>query len=339
MNMRYHTPRAGWFATLGLAVLMRVAPVNAAPAEEFRHRDATVENWSVHGHLRAEDGSEWGVTAMFFTGKYLVLSGTAALIGLADVAAKALHFDYAFFVPFLQKVRYGDNGLLVEYGRSSLVRTGPQTVRLDMSVGTTASALDLQLPHEPMPYAGIGESRWAKGHVRGYTFMGAKASGTLRIEKRAVKVEGAVNLDHGWAGQMGHDHDMMMLELDDGSFVNVLFRHPRKGGSALPGSFMDVADAAGTRTTRTTFAVNRGSMWESPVSGAPYPATWTLVGSEADTRLNFTPAFENQEVSFLFGAIEFWTGVGRVEGVLDGRPVSGHFCAMMQGYQREGDAP
>lgn len=298
--------------------------------EHRNHPKAGMESWVVHGHLHDEQGNEVGLSATFFTGRYLFLRGTAVLLGIMDVSNGRLYQGEEMMIPFFSKVQYGEERLDLVYGDSSLVSRDDGAVLLEMTAGDGEVRLDIRLPDQPTPYAGTGGTTWEGGWLRGYSYMGSQAEGEVRMGGRTVKVRGEVNLDHGWASELERNKDLVMIELDDGTRLNLSHRHGRD--RPAEGSFLDIQDPSGAFNSTADYSIMPVRRWVGDKSRASYPVEWRLAAPSEDLDMVFVPAFDAQEID-VHGLVYFWAGVGKVSGRREGREVSGRYCAFLQGHE------
>ncbi len=321
--------------TILVGLFMNDVDARAFVPEDGFHPGSKMEMWNLHGHLFTEDGNEIGLSAMFFTGKYLIVSGTAVGLGLSDTRGKISRFNYDFFLPLFGKVSHASNSLDEKFGPNRLQRIGPDQVEMAMRTGPLGAVLRLRMSGVAMPYAGTGFVGWETHRSWGYTYPRAEVSGTVEIDGRPQKVGGHVNFDHAWSNSMEEDHDMFMIQMDDGVDANVLFRHDRKGTGPLPGSFVTVSYPDGRQSAYSSYAVRIVDSWKSPRSGRVYPRRVQIELPEDGMEWVLIPAFDDQEFSMMMGMMAFWTGTGSVRSTGADPPIRGRYCGMMQGYGKD----
>ena len=84
---------------------------------------------------------------------------------------------------------------------------------------------------------------------------------------------------------------------------------------------------------RDAFTVDVTDHWTSPMTGATYPAGWTvaLPGEGLEVRLAPTVAQQELDTRATTGVV-YWEGSQRVTATRDGRPVGGEAYVELTGY-------
>jgi predicted secreted hydrolase len=105
--------------------------------------------------------------------------------------------------------------------------------------------------------------------------------------------------------------DWFALQLADGREL-MYYRMRRKDGAADPHSRGVIIDADGGRhaVSPEDIRITVTAHWQSPRSGARYPAGWMLELPDHGLRLRVTPYVADQELS---GRLRYWEGAVRVE--------------------------
>src|SRR5690606_21671054 len=124
--------------------------------------------------------------------------------------------------------------------------------------------------------------------------------------------------------------DWFALQLDDGTELKVFHLRNTDGGvdPFSSGSFV-AADGAVTRLRRDDFSIDAEATWESPHSGAVYPARWTVTVPALGLTLRVAPLLADQELNVSY---TYWEGAVRVEGERAGQPVRGQGYVELTGY-------
>lgn len=211
------------------------------------------------------------------------------------------------------------------------------SVRLVAADGPVAIDLLLSPEKPPVLHGDAGLS--PKGPEPGnasyyYSYPRLAADGTLATADGTVPVSGQAWMDHEWStSALGEDQtgwDWFSLQLDDGRELMVFQLRERDGGiaEASSGSLID-ANARVTHLDRADFAIEVKDTWISPRTGGDYPAGWRVTVPGAGLDLTIEPMASDQELDVGF---KYWEGAVDVEGIADGRHVSGQGYVELTGY-------
>lgn len=180
-----------------------------------------------------------------------------------------------------------------------------------------------------------------------YSFPRLPTRGSLTLGGDTYRVAGNSWLDREWStsllgeGQTGWD--WFSLQLDDGREV-IAFRirnaddDPPNASSAPLGYVALVHSPDEEATTdhplrlldASAARLRATGSWTSPKSGISWPSGWRLTLPDANLDLTLEPILKNQELNLAF---RYWEGAVRVEGIADGRPVTGWGYAELTGYE------
>ena len=167
-----------------------------------------------------------------------------------------------------------------------------------------------------------------------YSLSRLLTSGTIRVGDQTYTVTGATWKDHefstsalgtnaqgwDWFGLQLDDHRELMLgqiRLTDGD------REPAFGGLLVK------PDGSTRYLPGKAFTLNMLDTWQSPHTGATYPAGWTIqvdVGEAAPLQLTVRPLLADQELQGS-GGVDYWEGAVRIEG-----DATGYGYAELTGY-------
>lgn len=343
------------------------------PADHGPHPDYRTEWWYWTGHLEDDDGHRFGYQLTFFRnalappddgvspaerpsrwaadqvwlahfavtdvtgGGFISASRTArGALGLAGARAEPFRVHVAGW----EAVGTGD--FPHEDGRLA--------VRLRALDGATA--LDLQLSPGAKPPVLHGD--------RGFSTKGSPASdpragrpnasyyfsltrlpteGTVSFGGETHDVTGSSWLDREWfTGALSSEQigwNWFSLQLSDGREL-MLFALRRTDGTFDPEVSGTLVEADGSFRSLSSGDVRiepTGPTWESPRSGAVYPAGWRLAVAGAGIDLAVHPLVADQELDVGF---RYFEGVVGAEGESAGRPVAGTGYAELTGYAEDG---
>jgi predicted secreted hydrolase len=335
------------------------------PRDHGAHPDHRTEWWYYTGHLDGPGGRRFGFQLTFFRHR---LSPPAARrhwpvpasvwrseqVYLAHAALSDLDGGRHFQA---EAARRGALGMAAVAAEGDRVRVtlgaweaviGPEGHDLAMTGPDFALALRLT-PEKPMVAHGQeGYSR--KGRAPGqascyYSFTRLAAEGTLTVDGRPLKVSGSAWMDHEYStaplepGIRGWDWFSLQLE-DRTELMFFALRsaegssHPASAGTAV------FADGRTRALAAADVALEVRDHWESPHSGARYPAAWTLAVPSLGLVLEIEAALADQEMrTQATTGVVYWEGSVRVSGRRGTTPLGGRGYAELTGYAAPFGAP
>jgi predicted secreted hydrolase len=316
------------------------------PRDDGSHPDFRIEWWYVTGHLFAGSGRRFGFQATFFRQAAAPgAGGSGAPFGDGQVFLAHMALLDVASGRFISQERLNREGwdagaardtLDVRNGNWSLRLADPTRPRLALIGGVRAeAAFALSLvPLKPLVIFGEnGVSRkGAAASAASYylTFSRLRAEGELGLGDQTMQVTGEAWMDHEISSsQLGGGEvgwDWVGLQLRDGREI-MLYRLRRADGTMDPASALTWVDAAG-RTRREPFMWEVLDRWQSPASGADYPArvrlTTTDPATQAAVSLTIEPLARDQELAGSLGGIPYWEGACRIRAADGGEIGSGY---------------
>lgn len=319
------------------------------PADHGPHPEFRTEWWYYTGNLSTREGRRFGFQLTFFRSA-LAPSMPERSSGWATRQAYLAHFtlsdvDGGRFRSFERWSR-GALGLAGSRGEPFRVwledwsAEGDRTMRLRAAQEGVALDLTLEPGKPPVLQGERGLSRKsAEPRDLGmasyyYSLTRMPASGTVRLGGERFAVAGLAWMDREWStSSLGQDQvgwDWFALQLDDGRDLMLYQLRRRDGTADLTSSGTLVGPRGQSRHLGLSdFELEVLDHWESPRSGAVYPAGWRLRIPSADLDLKIEPLIADQELEVSF---KYWEGAVRVEGSSRGRPVEGRGYVEMTGY-------
>jgi predicted secreted hydrolase len=327
------------------------------PADHGPHPDFRTEWWYFTGNLATPAGRRFGFQLTFFRSAlapempergsaWATRQAWLAHFTVTDVDGERFHSFERWSrgavglagvetAPF--RVWVEDWSAVAEPGRDGKVFP----LRLRASQGDVAIDLLLAQGKPPVLQGDRGLSR--KGSAPGnasfyYSLPRMPASGTVRLGAESFDVLGAAWMDREWstsslgAGQVGWD--WFALQLSDGSDL-MLYQLRHADGSPDPASSGSLVERDGTSRTLPlrAFTIEPKADWQSPRSGARYPARWRVRIPTEELDLTITPLLADQELDVSF---RYWEGAVAIEGTRRGRAVRGRGYVEMTGYTEGG---
>jgi predicted secreted hydrolase len=307
------------------------------PRDDAAHA-APVEWWYWVGHLQRDDGRRFAFQLTFFKAypppemratvpiAGLVEMGHVAHVALADLDGARHVMDQRMDVYYEAGASADDLDVFVGDWRASRADDGVGHA-LTFTVG--GYALDLVLmPTKPATLHGDppGIQTMGPGGVSYYvSHTRMDVRGTLRGPCAwpracpAVPIDGQAWFDHQW-GDFRIDEfggwDWFALQLDDGAEVMLyLIRGDDGAYVSAEGSFV-TADGRTLPLQEDDFEiVPTGATWESPDTGAVYPAGWRIVVPAHRVDVTVLPLLAAQEMDTRATTrIVYWEGAVEVVG-------------------------
>jgi predicted secreted hydrolase len=320
------------------------------PADHGPHPDYQTEWWYYTGNLSTEEGQRFGYQLTFFRRALAppsqrseresawatdqVYMGHLALTDVEGTRHQAF-----------ERFSRGAAGLAGAQSSPYRVWLEDWSVE-EVSPGVTRMraaqdgwGLDLLLADQKGPilqgdagYSPKGPEPGQASHY--YSLTRLETTGSVQVAGTAHSVEGWSWMDHEWstsalaADQAGWD--WFSLQLEDGSELMV-FQLRKEDGSIDPfssGTFI-APDGSTRQLSRDEFQIGVEDTWQSPHTGATYPAAWTLSVPAVDLQLEIEPYLADQELTVSYA---YWEGAVRAEGERAGQSVQGSGYVEMTGY-------
>ncbi|MCZ7544800.1 MAG: carotenoid 1,2-hydratase [Anaerolineae bacterium] len=320
------------------------------PEDHGPHPDYQTEWWYYTGNLEAAGGRRFGYQLTFFR---RAMAPPAARAARASAWAADQVYLAHFAVSDVDSARYqaferfarGAAGLAG--AESPPYRVWLEDWRVDeiapgvyqMRAAQGGLALDLTLTDAKGPALQGDRGYSQKGSDPGnasyyYSLTRLETAGAVRVGEETFAVSGLSWMDHEFStsalapNQVGWD--WFALQLDDGTELKVFHLRNADGGvdPFSSGSFV-AADGAVTRLRRDDFSIDAEATWDSPHSGAVYPARWTVTAPALGLTLRVEPLLADQELNVSY---TYWEGAVRVEGERAGQPVRGQGYVELTGY-------
>ena len=169
-----------------------------------------------------------------------------------------------------------------------------------------------------------------------------ETSGSVRVGEKVYKVIGYSWMDHEYStsalseNQIGWDWFAIQFEpvqsgAPDQMNELMVFQIRRDDGSVDPYSSGTLIDPQGKAISlqKDQFQIEILETWQSPHSGATYPAGWIVRVPEANLELTITPYLADQELNVSYA---YWEGAVKINGNFAGLPVTGSGYVELTGY-------
>jgi predicted secreted hydrolase len=340
------------------------API-VLPRDDGPHRRLT-EWWYYTGHLRSDDGRRLGFEYVVFRAERGRFPTTwASHLAITDETGHQFHYGQRFEVGgqadqsprdatgqptgFDLRLSGLDPTDPTTLGRSAWTMAGAAgTDRLAATMardeataagapGGLGLALDLRATKPPALHDRDG---WIDFGPAGgsyyYSRTAMTAAGSVNLDGRALKVTGEAWFDHQWGDFIsvgGGGWDWFALNLADGTDLTLSLIRDADG--SYPLVYGTVVDATGTtrHLERDAFTVTVTDRWNSPRSGADYPAGWTVRIPREGLEIELTPTVADQELDTrATTGVVYWEGSQHVRATREGRELGGEAYVELTGY-------
>jgi predicted secreted hydrolase len=175
-----------------------------------------------------------------------------------------------------------------------------------------------------------------------YSRTSMTAVGTITVDGQPVAVTGTAWFDHQWGDFIsvgGGGWDWFAVNLEDGTDLTLsLVRDVDGSYPLIYGTRVD-ADGQVGHLTRDDFSIEVTGRWTSPLTGADYPASWTIeVPDDLTIRLTPTVAAQELDTRATTGVV-YWEGSQRVEAARNGTSLGGEAYVELTGYASASGRP
>jgi predicted secreted hydrolase len=169
-----------------------------------------------------------------------------------------------------------------------------------------------------------------------YSRTAMAAKGTLTLDGRTFAVDGIAWFDHQWGDFIsigGGGWDWFAVNLDNGTDLTLSLVRNADGTYPLIYGTLVAADGTVRHLDRDAFTVDVTAHWHSPVSGADYPAGWSIRIPDEDLAIQLRPTVADQELDTrATTGVIYWEGSQVVEATRGDRPLGGQAYVELTGY-------
>jgi len=279
----------------------------------------------------AQSSSRWAVRDIYF-GHFTI----------SDLAAEKFHVA--------ERVSRGSLGEAKASPDRMDVALGPWTIRQEganeqyhLIAAEPDLAIDFEEhPLKPLILEGVGGlSRKADGVGEAsyyYSYPRLATTGELRVGDKTYAVSGLSWFDHEFStsslGKNQAGWDWFCIQLENHEEI-MLYAMRDQSGALDPvseGTWVN-ADGTSERLLPGSFSIAKQGTWQSPQSGAIYPAGWHILVPGHNADLTVTPAMADQELDLTkMGALDYWEGACSTSGSVSGEAVNGVGYTELTGY-------
>ena len=169
-----------------------------------------------------------------------------------------------------------------------------------------------------------------------YSRTAMDARGSILLDGETVSVTGEAWFDHQWGDFIsvgGGGWDWFAVNLDDGTDLTLSL--VRDADGSYPLVYGTIVDADGTtrHLDRDAFSVEVTDRWTSPLTGADYPAGWSIGIPGEDLQIALTPTVAAQELDTrATTGVVYWEGSQDVRATRRGQDLGGQAYVELTGY-------
>jgi predicted secreted hydrolase len=334
------------------------------PRDDGPH-DRMTEWWYYTGHLVAADGRRFGFEAVVFRAERGAAPTTwASHVAITDESGQRfLYAQRASIGPQVDASPRGADGLptgfdlrmgglplangafppdtttwrLAGADGKDTVDVAMTTVEGALAGGQAALRLDLAASKPPTLHRGSGWIDFGRaGGSYYYSRTRMAATGTLTLDGIELAVTGDAWFDHQWGDFIavgGGGWDWYAVNLADGTDVTLSLVREADGSYPLVYGTLVRPDGTTVDLGAGDFVVAATATWTSPVTGAVYPAAWTLTIPGEDLVIRLRPTVAGQELDTrATTGVVYWEGSQVVEARRGTVPVGGEAYVELTGY-------
>jgi predicted secreted hydrolase len=328
------------------------------PEDHASHPDYRTEWWYYTGNLKSAAGNRYGFQLTFFRRRIIpsesenkwpapASAWRSSQIYLAHAAISDLDRKHHFYSQDMGRGVLGiagefrDNDIVRIFLKKWSTRIGPKVHQL--KVISDPFSFDLNLtPVKPAAFHGE-EGYSQKGSTPEkascyYSLTRLHTVGQVTLAKKTFAVSGLSWMDHEFStaplesGLVGWD--WFSLQLSDNTEI-MIYLLRQKNGTYHPASSGTYVQSNGkTRhLPRHDIQMTVTDTWNSPDSGAVYPARWRLRTPSPAMDLMISPNLADQEMRTQKSTgVTYWEGSVSVRGIKKGRQINGHGYVELTGY-------
>ena len=316
------------------------------PLDDSRH-DSIIEWWYFNGHLQDARGNKYSfMNCLFkvdvkrvkipFLSKIPMQTAYFSHSLISDIKNKNFHHRItplsllsadSFSKPFLY-INYLNHPAIQSYTNCVI----EQKTESLFHIKNEDLDLNLLSSKKPLLEGGKGFLNLQSSTTYYYSRTNLQTEGRIKIKNEWLEVKGISWMDHQWADKsysknLKDKWDWFSIQLDNQTEIVCGVYSDGKTKTQYAG----ISLADGRQENIQEFeAISLGKNWISPKSKAIYPLAWIIKIPAKKIELQLTAKINNQEM--LAGSINYWEGPMQVEGIFDGKKVTGVGFMELYGY-------
>ena len=352
-------------AVVGTASTLRDGTEHAGvelPRDLYAHDAAQTEWWYYTGHMTAEGGARFGFELVFFKRRTdLDRFGVVPLrlianplylahFAVTDESRRSFRYEHRrsangpFDLPAQMsaeryELKLGDWMVCESEGRHLLRATLGDDLIFEAALAPAKPAALNGREQRGVSFKDRGEAS------RYFSYTRMSARGRITWHGRTEAFAGETWMDREFGTWRTTDDqkgwDWFSLQLPDGAELMVYHIRDREGRpSAFSSGTYVAASGEWAHLAREDFEVEVLGHWQSPHTGAVYPARWRLRVPRFRLDVTVTPVLDDQELDTRGTTmIVYWEGACAVEGRHGDTNVQGRAYVELVGYDRSHEQP
>lgn len=335
------------------------------PKDHASHQGYRTEWWYYTGNLQSADGNRYGFQLTFFRRSINPLGSEEKWPESASAwRSNQIYLAHAAISDLDEKQHlqaqdmgrgvlgiageFRDNDTVHIFLKKWSTRIGPKAHHL--KVVSDQFSFDLHLtPLKPAVFHGKnGYSRKGSTPERAscyYSLTRLDTRGQVTLAGKTFTVNGLSWMDHEFStaplepGLIGWD--WFSLQLSDNTEIMIYLLRQKEGGlnPASSGTYVPSGGNA-LYLEKDDIEVVVTDTWNSPNSGAAYPARWQVMIPLLSLDLIIAPNLADQEMrTGESTGVTYWEGSISVQGMKNGRRINGKGYVELTGYAKAFDAP
>ena len=323
------------------------------PSDHADHPEFRNEWWYFTGNLQNEVGRPFGFQVTLFRNSLVPEvpeeSGSpwrTKQLYMGHLALSDIQEDRFYHAERFQRAALGLAGVEAQPLRIwlddwEIKGVGNDSMKWQLFAKTEEFGINLEvIPGKPLVLQG-NQGLSQKGKEPGnasyyYSFTRMIASGEVITPDEIFDVTGSSWLDREWSTSVLESNqvgwDWFALQLNDGTDL-MYYQLRDKAGKPDEQSSGKLVNPNGESRNLNfeEVALKVVEFWQSPNSGASYPAGWTLKLASENLDLEISPRMSDQELQT---TVSYWEGSVRVQGTQNGQPIQGVGYVEMTGYDQ-----
>jgi predicted secreted hydrolase len=303
-------------------------------------RGAFPTSWASHLALTDENGDRFHYAQRLQVGDLVDRSprasdGTPSGFDLEITAADPTRPETLRNPPWQMAGRNGADHLRAVLSPAEATAAGLPSLSLDLRLTSNKPAA----LHDTDGWIDFGPG----GGSYYYSRTDMSATGVLSIGDTASHIDGLAWFDHQWGDFIsvgGGGWDWFAVNLDDGTDITLSLVRDADGSYPLIYGTLVGPDGTTEHLGREAFTVTTAGTWTSQMSGATYPAGWSIAIPGQGLSIGLTPTVAAQELDTrATTGVIYWEGSQKVTARRDGKPLNGEAYVELTGYASAATAP
>jgi predicted secreted hydrolase len=311
------------------------------PKDEAAHSKGS-EWWYFNGHLKSNEGREYGFMISFFKIDMLknkpklfmlpIKTGYLVHSHLSDLAKKEFfpHYEHLIKMPY---EKFTEKNNLFNHYRSTLlkeIKKGVYHLKFNNKPYQFDLVITAKKPavlHGRKGYIKIG-----KDYSHYYSFTNMEVKGTIiKSLENPIKVQGTAWMDHQWGNfdLYNKQWDWMSIKLNNNNELMVFKILDKVVGENQ--YYASLINQNGKSTKIKDIKLKSIKTWKSKETGVLYPIQWKLRIPSKKINLTVKPDFNDQEMHD--GILQYWEGSCSVYGTQNKKRVHGRAYIELVGHE------